>query len=42
MTRKIERSTEFKKDYKREKKGQHRKTVEADLLVLLNILANDG
>ncbi|KHT35167.1 type II toxin-antitoxin system YafQ family toxin [Pectobacterium brasiliense] len=41
MTRKIERSTEFKKDYKREKKGQHRKTVEADLLVLLNILAND-
>jgi len=41
MTRRIERSTEFKKDYKREKKGQHRKTVEADLLVLLNILAND-
>ncbi|WCG83824.1 type II toxin-antitoxin system YafQ family toxin [Pectobacterium sp. A5351] len=41
MTRKIERSTEFKKDYKREKKGRHCRTVEADLLVLLNILAND-
>lgn len=41
MARKIERSTEFKKDYKREKKGQHCKTVEADLLLLLNILVND-
>ncbi|EAM6462426.1 type II toxin-antitoxin system YafQ family toxin, partial [Salmonella enterica] len=41
MTRKIERSTEFKKDYKREKKGQHRATVEADLIAILSLLVDD-
>ncbi|EBN9042889.1 type II toxin-antitoxin system YafQ family toxin [Salmonella enterica subsp. enterica serovar Monschaui] len=41
MTRKIERSTEFKKDYKREKKGLHRATVEADLKTILAILVDD-
>ncbi|EDJ3583813.1 type II toxin-antitoxin system YafQ family toxin [Salmonella enterica subsp. enterica serovar Rubislaw] len=41
MTRKIERSTEFKKDYKREKKGQHRATVEADLMAILALLVDD-
>lgn len=41
MTRKIERSTEFKKDYKREKKGQHGKTVEDDLIEILSLLVDD-
>lgn len=32
----------FKKDFKREKKGRHRKTVEADLQAVLDLLASDA
>jgi mRNA interferase YafQ len=39
--RTIERSSAFKKDYKREAKGQHRKTLDADLRAILVHLAND-
>jgi mRNA interferase YafQ len=39
--RTIERTGQFKRDYKREKKGQHRATVETDLLPILTALATD-
>jgi len=39
--RMIERSSAFKRDYKREAKGQHRATLDADLLPVLVALAND-
>ena len=39
--RTIERSSAFKRDYKRETKGQHRTTLDADLLPVLAALAND-
>jgi mRNA interferase YafQ len=39
--RTIERSSVFKKDYKREAKGQHRGTLDADLVTVLTILADD-
>lgn len=39
--RTIERTTQFKKDYKREAKGQHRKTIEHDLSSIVSKLAND-
>ena len=42
MTRTIERTGQFKKDYKREKKGAFRLTIEADLTAVLNILTNNG
>lgn len=35
--RKIKFTTVFKKDYKREKRGQHRKTVDADLQEVLEM-----
>jgi mRNA interferase YafQ len=39
--RKIERTSQFKKDFKRECKGQHRLTVQSDLItVLKQIIAN--
>lgn len=39
--RTISRTTRFKKDYKRESKGQHRSTLDADLAALLTLLVND-
>ena len=39
--RTIERSTTFKRDYKRESKGRHRATLDADLTAVLAALAND-
>lgn len=39
--RTIERSSAFKRDYKRETKGQHRTTLDADLLPVLAALVND-
>ncbi len=39
--RTIERTSQFKKDYKRESKGQHRGTLDADLRTVLALLATD-
>lgn len=39
--RTIERSTTFKRDYKRESKGRHRASLDADLLPVLTALATD-
>ena len=39
--RTIERSTAFKRDYKREAKGQHRATLDAELAPILTALVND-
>lgn len=36
----IERAAQFKRDYKRELKGRHRKTVESDLKAVLIALVN--
>lgn len=39
--RTIEWTSQFKRDYKREGKGQHRATLDADLFPILDALAND-
>jgi len=39
--RTIERTGKFKDDYKREKKGRHRTTVEAALLEVVTLLVQD-
>lgn len=39
--RTIERSSAFKRDYKREAKGQHRATLDSDLVSVLAALAED-
>lgn len=39
--RTIERSSTFKRDYKREAKGQHRNTLDDSLSPVLGTLAND-
>lgn len=39
--RTIERSTTFKRDYKRESRGRHRATLDADLLPVLAALVAD-
>ena len=39
--RKIERTGQFKRDYKREAKGRHCATLDADLVPVLAALAND-
>jgi mRNA interferase YafQ len=39
--RRIERSSAFKRDYKREARGLHRRTLDDDLVPLLTALAND-
>ena len=39
--RTIERSTAFKRDYKRESKGRYRSTIDADLVTVLTALASD-
>ena len=39
--RKIERTGQFKRDYKREARGRHQATLDADLVPVLDALAND-
>lgn len=39
--RTIERTGQFKRDFKRESRGQHRATLDADLASVLVALAND-
>lgn len=39
--RKIEPTTQFKRDYKRELKGQYRNSIEDDLTEVLKTLVND-
>ena len=39
--RTIERTSAFKRDFKREKKGQYRKTIEQELVTVLELLVND-
>ena len=39
--RKIERTSQFKRDYKREAKGRHQATLDDDLVPVLVALAND-
>ena len=39
--RTIERSTAFKRDYKRQRRGQHRTTLDDDLVPVLTALACD-
>ena len=39
--RAIERTSQFKRDYKREAKGSHRKTLEGDFIDVITALAND-
>ena len=39
--RTIEPTTQFKRDYKREAKGQHRQSLEKELTKIIDTLAND-
>ena len=39
--REIERTTQFKRDYKREAKGRHRASLDVSLAELLGALMND-
>ncbi len=39
--RTIERTSQFKRDYKRETKGPNRATLKRDLVEILTLLAND-
>lgn len=39
--RKIDPTGQFRRDYKREAKGQHRATLDADLVPVLEALARD-
>jgi len=39
--RTIERTGQFKRDFKRESKGHHRQTLQADLTAVVVALAND-
>jgi mRNA interferase YafQ len=39
--RTIEWTSQFKRDYKREGKGQHRTTLDVDLFAVVDALAND-
>jgi mRNA interferase YafQ len=39
--RTIEWTSQFKRDYKRESKGQHRTTLDIDLFPVVDALAND-
>jgi mRNA interferase YafQ len=39
--RTIERTGQFKRDYKRETKGPHRETLESDFIAVVTALAND-
>jgi mRNA interferase YafQ len=40
--RTIRRTNAFKRDYKREKKGRHRQTLDNDLLKIVVMLASDA
>jgi mRNA interferase YafQ len=40
--RTIERSSAFRRDYKREARGRHRATLDDDVVPVLEALANDG
>jgi mRNA interferase YafQ len=40
--RAIERTTQFKRDFKRELKGRHRGRLEADLIIVLRALVSDA
>ena len=40
--RTIERTGQFKRDYKRERRGRHAATLESDLRTVLTDLANDS
>ena len=40
--RRIRRTARFKKDYKRETKGLHRRTLDADLMAAVSLLAADS
>jgi len=40
--RTIERTTQFKREYKRETKGRYRAALERDFIHILNDLANDA
>jgi len=39
--RRIERTGQFKRDYQREAKGQHRATLDIDLMPVVQALAGD-
>ncbi|RML44797.1 Toxin [Pseudomonas savastanoi pv. glycinea] len=39
--RTIEQTSQFKRDYKREAKGQHRQTLAIDFMAIITTLAND-
>lgn len=39
--RKTERTNQFRRDYKREAKGQYRTTLEADFIAIVRVLATD-
>ncbi len=39
--RRIERTGQFKRDYKREARGPHRQALERDLVEVLQVLAQD-
>jgi mRNA interferase YafQ len=39
--RTIERTSQFKRDYKRESKGRHRETLDTDLIAVIADLANN-
>ena len=39
--RTIERTTKFKRDFRRELKGRHRATVDGDMIAVLQLLAFD-
>ena len=41
MMRKIEYTTQFKRDYKREQKGKHRAILETTFIDILKLLVND-
>jgi mRNA interferase YafQ len=40
--RTIRRTARFKRDYKRETKGRHRMTLDADLVAIVRLLASDS
>jgi mRNA interferase YafQ len=40
--RTIRRTTRFKRDYRRETKGQHRTTLDKDLLAVVTLLVTDA
>lgn len=39
--REIEPTTQFRRDFKRESKGPHRKTLDADFVAIIEALARD-